>query len=183
MSTVTFRDGVMASDSCGAAGGVRLFNMNKMWRLPRGCLVGICGDADSEMLLRIIADGEEGILGNVTLSRDELNDCGVAGEALVVTPTESVHYIQCGKKFCDHVLAMPANPSAPYWAIGHGKEIALGAMAWGASAEDAVECAALHSISTIVPVRRLLLHPVQIGLEELRGVYHSPTQRQATQCD
>lgn len=181
MSTVTIRDSVMASDSCSAAGGVRLFNMNKIWRLAGGCLVGICGDADSESLLRIIADGEEGILQGITLSRDELDDCGVAGEALVLTPTESVHYIQCGKKFCDHVLAMPANISEPYFAIGHGKEIALGAMAFGASAEEAIECAALHSISTIVPVRRLLLHPA--SRRDQLDIYRNPTQRVPTQCD
>lgn len=160
MSTVAYRDGIMASDSACVSAGIVQFHVTKMYELDCGSLCGICGDADHEPLLRILQDGEEGMIARVTIDRDALNDVGVTGEALVVTPDGTVHYIMCGKKYCDHVLAVPMGPRA-YYAIGHGKELALGAMAAGellgiqVDAVTAVRAAAVHSTTTCLPVHAL----------------------------
>lgn len=143
MTTVAYRDGVMAADSLVTGHGVRMGSLAKLVRAKDGTIGGAAGNTlDSARLLRWV-----GLMGadcrNADVPRSEDKDTSV----LIAYPDGSVEWIggHDGRVIVD----------AGFHAIGSGGEIAIGAMAFGATAEQAVEIACRLDVWSGGPVQVL----------------------------
>lgn len=145
MTTVAFRFPFLASDSAVNANEVALGGMKKIFRLPSRALVGFAGYVSETMEL-------------LDLLRSELSPPKKllrkfrGAHALVVHPDGEVWMIECENGRPSHIQI-----AADYHAIGSGRDIALGAMAAGASARRAVLAAAKHDMQTRLPIQQLRL--------------------------
>jgi len=145
MSTIVYRDGVMASDSRAYSGNsAPIGSKMKIRRLKDGSLVGIstCRPGLSERMMAWFDEGNPNDKAPTDLDF----------VALVVRPN--------GEVFFYHDSIWPSGPlCAPWFAIGSGEEYAMGALAMGASAFRAVEVAAALDTMSAPPVTVLELHP------------------------
>lgn len=122
MTTIVYRDGVLAADTRMIAGTAIIGSIAKIVRRDDGALCGGAGHASVvQAFQRWFLDGEEG-------------DPPVEDETkmFVISPKGNVEMFEV-----DGTIEW----RAPYFAMGSGKEFALGAMYAGASAEEAVKAA------------------------------------------
>lgn len=161
MTTITYRDGVLAADS-GVFNESRNLHegaMQKVFQLMGGLLYAGAGDADDRAV--------RALLDNVR-SPDQLpgakellaTSCDI--NAVVVFPDGQVFTISCDASDADDeddttwdAEIIPLR--APYLALGSGCQIAMGAMWAGKSAVQAVEAACEHNVWTRGPVQSLRL--------------------------
>lgn len=128
MTTITYRDGMMAADTTTFFRGIAVGTSHKI-ELIEGYLVGCAGDASSGKLFkswfvdRFLRDVPE----KAAFAHDsEIN-------ALTIAPD--------GRVTCWDIQLEPIRLKAQFHAIGSGADVALGAMAMGANARQAVEIA------------------------------------------
>ena len=124
MTTIAYRDGVLAADSASCAGGTWSGSTRKIGRAPDGSIAALSGTVvDCHAVLRWVEHGMD--------ERKRPVEQDVAG--LLITADGTVYLVEGN--------APPAPITAPFYAAGSGRQIALGAMAAGASAQRAVEIA------------------------------------------
>ncbi len=134
MTTVAYRAGIMAADKA-VTGSGHVGTIRKVWRRKSdGALVGGCGTVS--LLQRWAAWFVDGERGNPpSLGTDDDSDTHM----LVARPSGEVElWSRHGK----------ASYDAEYFAVGSGADFAMGAMAHGASARQAVAAAAKHDHNT-----------------------------------
>lgn len=137
MTTIAYRDGVIAADSLVSSGPNRAGHVVKIARGPDGTLAGAAGDMWACMtFLRAIETGSP-------LPAERGNDF----DALVVDVRGKAHYV--GDK------GDPVPVDGDYFALGSGEAAALGAMEMGASAERAVAVAIKIDKGSGGPIRSL----------------------------
>lgn len=120
MTIVAYRAGIMAADTASWSGDMVSAYVRKIVRSPTGVLIGACGEtADCRALLQWAEEGAH------------LAKCPkkISAQALIVAGDQAVHMCDNGKIYDVH---------GEFFAIGSGEDFALGAMAAGASAEEAV---------------------------------------------
>ena len=156
MTVITYRDGIMAADSFVSAGGLAVGQMQKMARTPRGFLVGVCGWAGYVPAAVAYAEAMD-------LERPAAPEWAGDSDvfALIVTPCGLVGQASAGQPW--HTV------KAPFYAMGSGCAVALGAMAAGADAARAAHIACEWDTSCRAPVYTLAL---QLELE-----HHGPNGR------
>lgn len=146
MTTIAYRDGVLASDTRAYAGQSQpIGNKQKIYRIKDGSAFGV-------------STPQPGLSEAI---RDWFAECkhpdhepalnGDAGfDMLEITKDGHVYFY--------HNSFRPTGPlSADYFAIGSGAEYALGAMAAGASAADAVAAAGFHDVWTGPIVQQIVV--------------------------
>lgn len=127
MTTIAYKAGTIASDSVQTFNSMRIGTMPKIARRSDGTLVGAAGNASYVTTLIKWAKSP-------SKSKPPLppND---GGTGLVISPKGKITLIDDdGFTECE----------TDYIAIGSGGEIALGAMAFGATAKEAVEISIKH---------------------------------------
>ena len=128
MTTVAYRDGILAADTMVTYGATLIpFKYKKISKLPNGSLYGFSGNLEIGEIMkrRLINVGEhDGIL------EDSADLKGEAFEAIIVQPDGDL-------MFFENRTWIRLN--IPYVAMGSGKEHAFGAMHVGASAKQAVK--------------------------------------------
>jgi len=143
MTTVAYRDGVMAAD-CGCfSDGLYQGEVDKLWVLPSVGLVGCCGEIGA--MVRVV----EWLKGGVDRGKKPSlpDDCDF--EAIVVDPQGEVsHY---------DLHLSPMRVTNEFHVIGSGRKLALGAMVAGASAEKAVQIACQYDGRSREPVKTIRL--------------------------
>lgn len=136
MTTIVYRDGVLAADSMSLAGNIiQPGSVIKIVRGPRGELGGACGSTAFCENWKLWVSGSlnempehEGPVG------DEGGDMGI-----VVHPDGRLELFEHnGSYFVD----------GPYFADGAGAAVAMGAMYMGATAEQAIRAAIKHDAFT-----------------------------------
>lgn len=144
MTTIVYRDGVMAADTLVTdAGSVRRGTARKIFRTANGALVGVAGASGlTSRFVQWIENGEP----EAALPR--MPD-GQQMSALVAYSDGSVAV------FNETLLRQKV--VAPFEAVGSGNEIALGALAMGARAEEAVLVACQFDVWSAEPVDSLRL--------------------------
>ena len=148
MTTVAYRDGVMAADTgITNSGGVRYASVSKMHRCPDGVLMAGAGDYGS--VLDLFSWYDRGCPSDDVPEFGDDEDMVVC--ALVIYPDGRVAYIERDLRECPL--------EGEFFAIGSGVEGALAAMAAGATAEEAVEIMCGLDIYTNGPVRTERLYP------------------------
>jgi ATP-dependent HslUV protease subunit HslV len=135
MTVIALRDGVMASDSLCTRGDHRLAQVTKIAKGADGSLLGVSGDAlRCAEFLRWFATG--------CIGEPEGDEWEIY--AIVARPDGSVGIIED--------CCSPFPVEGPFFAAGSGADYAIGAMAAGASAEEAVRIAISHCITCGGPV-------------------------------
>lgn len=139
MTTIAYRDGVLASDTATWSGAALVGSVVKIVRRPGdGHLAAAAGSARYGSAFREwFIQGEQGV---------------------APTPMETEHYSDRGMIFRGGFVVIIHEPEgaheikAPYYATGSGRDFALGAMYSGAGAARAIEAAAFHDGWTQLPM-------------------------------
>ena len=127
MTVIAYRDGILACDSAWNDDHLLVNSMTKIARLSWGALYGAAGDSDDRDLIELLTK-----LGSRIPSHAELKVIERDINALLITPSFDVYNIQTGTN-----EAYAFQVHMPFIAIGSGRELAMGAMAAGAGAEEA----------------------------------------------
>ncbi len=170
MTTIAYRNGIMAGDSSFTFNGIVDTLSRKVFRLKSGALLGQAGDNDGRPLLDLL----EGVrtarqlparadilalrinfLGLLVLPSRSARLSGFAGEAARGTMFKINSALKPPEQWSDandgqDIGIWPIE--APFAAIGSGAELALGAMAQGATAIQAVKIACRFDIHSRPPV-------------------------------
>jgi ATP-dependent protease HslVU (ClpYQ) peptidase subunit len=148
MTTIAYKDGVMASDSCVSGGGVLWAKINKVSVTSAGALVGFAGDADVREVLQMV----DRIHSSDDLpSKREIAAVQTDFAMLIAFAPDDVWAIECDEiegRFYGSVVTA----NLGYAAIGSGGKLATGALAAGASAVDAVMIATEFDCYSKAPV-------------------------------
>lgn len=154
MTTIAYRDGTMACDSCWQANHVQTTSMTKIVRLASGALFGSSGDGDIRTL-QVLLDRVKDF-GKMP-SRAELSALKCEVDGILVLPHGHIMMISIAPGGADHnnfdhfdAQIWPANRGLA--AVGSGAELALGAMAAGKNARSAVAIACRFDIHSRLPV-------------------------------
>lgn len=142
MTTIVYRDGVLAADTVTSRGNSLLRGVTKIARGPDGRLGGACGSAAfmGEWLAWISTGGERPMPKSDEKYGDDVGLLIDAAGNLEIHEASGVFKI---------------NP--PYYAMGSGSPEALGALFAGADAETAVKAAIEHDAHTggdVIVLRR-----------------------------
>ena len=145
MTTVAYRDGVMAADSRAYSGDkTPIGSKQKIHRMPDGTLLGVSTTSiGGDALVRRWVESGCPVPTNDTLKPESFT-------ALMVKPSGDVFY-------ANNNLEWTGPLEVEFIAIGSGEHFALGAMAMGASAERAVEAAIGLDVWSAFPVNVLKL--------------------------
>lgn len=147
MTTIAYKDGVMAADSGSWFSNVVYRGAIKIAKGPDGSLHGVCGNAaEAGNYLKWVNDG---MVGDPPKPEPTNREEGhSAFLALVAPPSGDVLLVLSAFGWENHNCV-------PYLAIGSGSEMAIGAMAAGADAAQAVAIVAEHSDYAALPVRTI----------------------------
>jgi 20S proteasome alpha/beta subunit len=127
MTVIAYRDGALASDSLCTCADVRASSTVKIARCPDGSLCGASGySGDAAAFIRWC------VAGRPEDAKPKLTSLC----ALVISPSGEILMFEESLNWA--VL------DAPYYATGSGHALAIGAMAHGASAVEAVAIAIKH---------------------------------------
>lgn len=138
MTTVVYRNGVMASDSAVTVGDARMGSLRKVFRLKDGSLVGFAGDY------------ARGVHFLKWLDTDRSEDAPSLEDStcMVVSPERVITVYQG-----EESLPILYGPDQDYIAIGSGYTFALGACHQGASAEEAAQASCFHDVYSALPLQ------------------------------
>lgn len=143
MTTIAYRDGIMAADSGSWMGDATFPWARKLARGSDGTLYGVAGDAAScQSFLEWVDGGCNGPRPEAVKVEEDRSSYIVlvapkSGRLRILTATGAEVY------------------DAPYFAIGGGNVGALCAMHAGADAIGAVEAAIMHAPSALGPVQSI----------------------------
>lgn len=160
MTTVAFKDSWMASDSkCTDEFGAFFSRVPKIYRLSNGALLGAAGDADIRDVLAILDKATHKKLP----SRRELADTHTECSAILAFPSGHVFAVEIGPTVIGDVdfewQAEVVECLERWIAVGSGAQFAMGAMAAGKSAADAVHVACRFDSFSQAPVKSVAVKP------------------------
>lgn len=134
MTTIAYRNGIMASDSQATGGEIVRGETTKLHRTIHGTLIGISGHSGLTPLLIAWVEGGRKWEDRPTLPQH------VELHAIIVRPRGTITVLS------QDFIEQPVE--TPFIAVGSGNELATGAMAMGATAAEAVEVAARFDVYT-----------------------------------
>lgn len=141
MTVIAFRDGLMSADSLMSSGGTRAGWVRKVAKGKGGHLGGVAGEAGAGLkFLQWVEKGAKGKMPGGDIS------------AIFVKPDGSVFLID------KTAILIPSD--APFYATGTGGDLALGVMAAGAEADEAVLAAIKFDVHCGGAVTSVRLDPV-----------------------
>jgi ATP-dependent protease HslVU (ClpYQ) peptidase subunit len=154
LTTIAYKDGRMAADSKCTAGGMFVTKTTKMHRLPNGALLGSAGDADIRLLMDLLGRSTARKLP----SRIELANTQTEFEGILAFPNGKTYLIDVYvndfeemSEWTAQVLELEERMAA----TGSGAQFALGAMAAGKSAAQAVAIACRYDSNSAPPVKEI----------------------------
>lgn len=128
MTIIVYRDGIMAADSQITGGGTVYGHKRKIFRTKDGCLGAAAGHVGACYLFKTWADGDDrDYLRLSEFVSEEPNQFG----AILVKPTGFVMNFDAKGRRVD--------VDSPWSVHGCAEEMAIGALAMGATAAEAVE--------------------------------------------
>lgn len=158
MTTIAYKGGIMACDSCWTDDDLHETSQTKIVRLASGALLGGSGDNDSREI--------ELLLDKVKTARHLPTRSLLAGlrssfSGLLVLPNGAVFKVSAGydEKPRDADFGIWACGRRGMAAAGSGAHLAIGAMSAGKSAREAVAIACTWDINSRLPVHSMKLNP------------------------
>lgn len=155
MTTIAFKDGIMASDSCISAAGFHFASVPKVLRTSAGALIGWAGEADNRSVLALL---------DKVKSPKQLPDkaaiaaCITDFELLIAFGPNAVYEVACHEengRFSGFVNLTNLGSAA----AGSGWALATGAMLAGKSAREAVAIACKRDNGSKLPVHSISFEP------------------------
>lgn len=149
MTTIAYKNSIMAADSACFDSSLYQGEVEKLWMIPPIGLIGCSGEIGAMIqFVEWLQDDSE-----KKRKPDLPDDCDFEG--ILVNPDgDVVHYDR-------HLV--PIRVANEFHAIGSGRKLALGAMMAGASAEEAVKIACHYDMVTREPVRMIQLQDLNPG--------------------
>lgn len=142
MTTIAFRDGIMAADSGSWAGDASHGFAEKLARGADGTLYGVAGNAaESEGFLEWVRCGCNGSSPKPVYTADRKESSFIV---LIARPGERIGLLSGGGE---------ERYDAPYYAIGAGAVAAFGALFMGATAVQSIEAAKEHGVGAFGKIR------------------------------
>lgn len=177
MTTIAYRDGVMACDSCWTANDVQTTSMTKIDRLSSGALFANAGDSDNRALIALL---DKIKTADKLPSKQELAATKCESLSILVLPNGQVWMIGISETNSGsdifQAAVWPANRGIA--AVGSGGELALGAMGAGATPAQAVAVACRFDINSRLPVHQVALKPEpKKSKKSASGVPNASTNR------
>lgn len=150
MSTIVYRDGIMAGDGRAYTGNsAEIGSKAKIRRLSTGVLVGVSsqGPGTGERLFAWLEQHLAKSDSFAAIDWEETSSLQNLGKfTMLAVVSDHVAYL-----FEDNLF--PSGPiKAPYYAIGSGREYALGAMVIGCCAVDALRAACKLDVWSDFPI-------------------------------
>lgn len=125
MTTIAYRDGVLAGDTSSWVGKMNTGHAEKkVFKLSNGSVIGFAG-----------------VVQNWTYFLNEIEKAIKSADGLVILPNLKVKQVTALLSDGNQTYLYDGgweNPFKGYWAIGHGMGYALAAMDAGASASEAI---------------------------------------------
>jgi len=157
MTTIAYRDGVMAADSQSTDehGDYIVTKCMKIFRMESGAMLGTAGDDDAREIFHLLTEVEhEDDLPNI----HELAEAETDFKGILVLPDETVWIIEVEyKEDYGQWTGSASQVLDEFCAVGTGAAIALGAMEMDAPPEDAIRAAARRDIHTSLPLQVMFL--------------------------
>jgi hypothetical protein len=156
VTTIAYKDGVMACDSCWTGDEMQEASQTKIVRLASGALLGGSGDNDSREIFQLL----DKIKRDKQLpTRTQLAALRVSFSGLLALPNGEIFKISAdfGEKESDSDYGIWPVGRRGLAAAGSGCHLAIGAMAAGKSAREAVAIACKFDINSRLPVHSLEL--------------------------
>lgn len=152
MTTIVYKDGVMACDTYVTGNGARLTGgIMKVVRLASGALLGSSGEGDIRPLIDILNKVTKPSQLPKPLDLAELKQ---NFEAILVLPKGQRFWVRCYQDGATGNI-VPITDNA--FAVGSGEQFAMGAIAAGASPREAVRIACKYDNYSQEPVRQKTL--------------------------
>lgn len=159
MTVITYRDGTLACDSCWNDDGLITSSATKITRLPYGKLYGAAGDCDDRGLLELLRPVQVPAELPTRRTLEELRS-DISALLIFCEPQLRVFVVDCcppGK--ADEVSGI-YEVRGPFIAVGSGRDVAMGAMAYGAGAVEAAHAACEHDVNCRPPIHCLKVNPL-----------------------
>lgn len=156
MTTIAYKDGIMACDSCWTLSDTQVTSLSKIVRLANGALLGQCGDNDAREVIAFL-----GKIKNWKLMpfRSELLALKQDFGGILVFPKGHIYKVTTREDPLDYKDEVGFTPiTMKFASCGSGGDLALGAMAAGKSAVEAVRIACEFDINSRLPTHRMPLH-------------------------
>jgi hypothetical protein len=158
MTTIAYKAGLMACDSCWSShDSIQQTSETKIAVLPSGGLLAQAGDNDSRCVVDLFARVKQ---ERDLPSREQLAALRMEFGGIFVLPTGKAFLVDIDPKGDNHYAGQlwPANRG--FVAYGSGADVALGAMAAGKSAREAVIIACTLDGTSKLPVHVARLQPL-----------------------
>lgn len=157
MTTIAYKAGLMACDSCWTLSDMQVTSLSKIVRLSSGALLGQAGDNDGREMIFFL---DKIKLERNLPTRKQLLDLRLEYAGLLVLPNGSIFKVTSREDPVDYKDEVGFTPiSRKIAACGSGNELALGAMAAGKTAREAVAIACDFDINSRGPVHVMRLDP------------------------
>ena len=155
MTTIAFRDGVMASDSCVSSSGYMGASVPKVLRTSAGALIGWSGEADNRAVLALL---DKVKTPKQLPTKQEIAACQTDFGLLIAFGPNSVYEVSCFEESGRYTGYVDiANLTVA--AAGSGWALATGAMLAGKSAREAVVIACKVDNNSRLPVHSISFEP------------------------
>jgi hypothetical protein len=148
MTTIAYKDGILACDSAWSDESRIIGLINKIRRFDTGVLYGAAGHSDDRAVLNLLYKVTD---PNDLPSYDTLWELQNSIHALIIFPDGRAFMVSTGE---EDVGVCPVDTPI---AVGSGKWLAMGAMDAGATAIEAVEIACKRDCHSKGPVHSLAL--------------------------
>lgn len=151
MTTIAYKDGLMACDSAYSDSDTLLTRRSKITRLKSGGLLGSSGEDDDRAVVELF---DKVKTPSGFPSRKQLIDLQVDYGGILVLPSGRIFSVGVDEPDKDqtHWSGGIFEVAEDYYAVGGGREHALTAMECGKSAKDAVHMAIRRSMTSRPPV-------------------------------
>lgn len=155
MTTIAFKDGIMASDSCISGSGFYAASVQKVLRTSAGALIGWAGEADNRAVLALL---DKVKTAKQLPTKQEIAACQTDFELLIAFGPNAVYVVGCDEdngRYTGYVNIA----NLGFAATGSGWALATGAMLAGKSARDAVMIACKIDNQSKLPVHAISFAP------------------------
>jgi len=159
MTTIAVKDGIMAADSrCTDDLGAFATRMIKVFRLDSKALLGCAGDADFRDVVTLFNKASAKKLP----TRAELAAIKTEFQGLLLFPNGTLFFIDItpGEGSSSEYKGSVVECRERFAAVGSGQQFAMGAMAAGRGAKQAIEIACRYDIHSGPPVVEYPVKPV-----------------------
>lgn len=152
MTTIAYKNGIMAADSMCTAESTFIGHAPKLYRLKNKAVLGAAGDMDARAVMALL----EKATAYTMPARKALAETETDFSGIMAFPNGRVFHIAVYQGEGDKAsqwIGQAYELDSPFFAIGTGESFALGAMKAGRSAEEAVKIACYFDSYSAPPIQ------------------------------